>query len=82
VRKSVIAFVIAAFGLPSTAGAGQALEVWSVDPLVKVFRDAVPSGDAAARLAAKHVIDFDRYNCDVAAFRATRRELLELLSAP
>ena len=37
---------------------------------------------AAERLVAKHVLDFDRYNCDAKTFRATRRELLELLSAP
>ncbi len=35
---------------------------------------------AADRLAAKHVIDFNEYNTDVRAFRATRRELLERLS--
>ncbi len=35
---------------------------------------------AAKRLASKHVLDFDRYNCDVNQFRATRQELLELLS--
>ena len=38
------------------------------------------NSSAAGRLAAKHVLDFDRYNCDVKTFRATRRELLELLS--
>ena len=35
---------------------------------------------AAERVVAKHVLDFDRYNCGVKTFRATRRELLELLS--
>ena len=35
---------------------------------------------AAKRLAAKHVLDFDRYDCNVKTFRATRRELLKLLS--
>ena len=29
----------------------------------------------------KHVLDFGHYNTDVEAFRATRREILELLSA-
>jgi len=28
------------------------------------------------------VLDFDRYNTDVKAFRATRREILKLLSGP
>ena len=37
---------------------------------------------AAERLASKHVLDFDRYNCDVETFRVTRRELLDLLSRP
>lgn len=36
--------------------------------------------EAAARLAALHILDFDSYETDVAKFRATRRELLELLS--
>lgn len=35
---------------------------------------------AAKRLVNRHVLDFDRYNCNVDAFRATRLELLELLS--
>jgi len=35
---------------------------------------------AAKRLVNRHVLDFDRYNCNVNAFRATRLELLELLS--
>ncbi len=34
---------------------------------------------AAKRLVEKHVLDFDRYNCNVEQFRATRRELLEAL---
>jgi hypothetical protein len=38
--------------------------------------------DAAQRLAARHILAFDRYDTDVASFRATRRELLELLSRP
>ncbi len=37
---------------------------------------------AAKQLVSKHVLDFHRYNTDVAAFRATRRELLERLSRP
>jgi len=37
---------------------------------------------AAARIAAAHVLDFDRYDCDVERFRAARRELLTLLAAP
>ncbi|MBN1420039.1 MAG: DUF4091 domain-containing protein [Planctomycetes bacterium] len=37
---------------------------------------------AAERLAAKHILAFDRYDCDVDAFRATRRELLQALSKP
>jgi len=35
---------------------------------------------AAKRLVGRHVLDFDRYNCSIDAFRATRRELLEFLS--
>ena len=35
--------------------------------------------DAAQRLAQKHVLEFDRYDTDVGRFRATRRELLELV---
>jgi hypothetical protein len=38
------------------------------------------NAEKARGLAAKHVLDFNRYDCDVQAFRATRRELLELLS--
>ncbi len=36
--------------------------------------------EAAMRLAGNHVLDFDQYNTDVKAFRATRRELLTALS--
>jgi hypothetical protein len=36
--------------------------------------------EAAQRLAARHILDFDKYNCDVETFRNTRREMLELLS--
>jgi hypothetical protein len=35
---------------------------------------------AAGKLAAKHVLAFDRYDGDAEAFRTTRRELLDLLS--
>ena len=35
---------------------------------------------AAKDLVDRHVLDFNRYNCDVETFRATRRELLKLLS--
>mgnify|MGYP000499628327 CR=1 FL=1 len=35
---------------------------------------------AAMRLAERHVLAFDRYDTDVARFRATRRELLEALA--
>jgi len=34
----------------------------------------------AGRLVAKHILDFDRYDTNVEAFRSTRRELLTLLS--
>ena len=37
---------------------------------------------AAKRLATKHILAFDKYNTSVEAFRATRRKLLERLSAP
>jgi len=37
---------------------------------------------AAKRLAGRHVLDFNRYDGDVAAFRTTRHELLESLSRP
>jgi len=36
---------------------------------------------AARELAARHVLAFDRYHTDVAAFRATRRELLQRLAS-
>lgn len=36
--------------------------------------------DAAMKLATRHILDFDKYNTDIEAFRATRRELLEALS--
>lgn len=36
--------------------------------------------EAAKTLVARHVLDFDKYETDVAAFRAARRELLEKLS--
>ncbi|HEV2294771.1 MAG TPA: hypothetical protein VGR35_13030 [Tepidisphaeraceae bacterium] len=32
---------------------------------------------AAERLVARHVLDFDRYDCDVKTFRDTRREMLK-----
>jgi len=35
--------------------------------------------EAAQRLVRQHVLDFDRYGTDVNQFRATRRELLELV---
>ena len=35
--------------------------------------------EAAQRLAARHVLDFDRYDTDVGQFRASRRELLQLV---
>jgi hypothetical protein len=35
---------------------------------------------AAMALAKKEVLDFDKYNTDIQAFRATRRSLLEALS--
>ncbi|HSW46830.1 MAG TPA: glycoside hydrolase domain-containing protein [Phycisphaerae bacterium] len=37
---------------------------------------------AARRLVEKHVLDFNRYDADPAVFRASRHELLELLSKP
>ena len=37
--------------------------------------------DVAMRIAGKHVLDLDKYDGSVETFRATRRELLELLSA-
>jgi hypothetical protein len=36
--------------------------------------------DAAQRLARKHILEFGRYDTDVRQFRATRKELLQLLS--
>lgn len=36
--------------------------------------------ESAKALVARHVLDFDKYETDVRAFRATRRELLEKLS--
>ncbi|MBN1345161.1 MAG: DUF4091 domain-containing protein [Phycisphaerae bacterium] len=42
--------------------------------------DRAPS--AAKDLAAKHILDFDRYETDVPKFRATRREIIERLSSP
>jgi hypothetical protein len=48
--------------------------------LLSMLADRDPA--AAARLAAKHVLAFDKYNTDVSDFRATRRELLTLLSEP
>lgn len=36
--------------------------------------------EAALRIAGRHVLAFDRYNTDVPAFRAARRELLERLA--
>jgi hypothetical protein len=36
---------------------------------------------AARQIAARHVLAFDRYNTDIAAFRAARRELLQRLSS-
>ena len=38
------------------------------------------SPDKAKELAARHVRDFDKYDTDVAMFRATRIELLKALS--
>ena len=35
--------------------------------------------DAARRLVGQHVLDFDRYETDVATFRVARRELLQLV---
>jgi len=35
----------------------------------------------ARRLVERHILDFNRYDTSVAAFRATRRELLEALSS-
>jgi len=38
--------------------------------------------DAARRLVARHILDFDEYDCDIETFRATRRELLTVLAEP
>jgi len=48
--------------------------------LISFLGERDPAG--AKRLTSKHVLDFDRYNTDVKAFRATRREILKLLSGP
>ncbi len=45
-------------------------------------RLAERDADATRRLAEKHVIDFNKYDSDVSTFRASRREMLELLSTP
>jgi hypothetical protein len=36
--------------------------------------------DAAMKLATRHILNWNKYNTDIEAFRATRRELLEELS--
>lgn len=46
--------------------------------LFKMIEDLNP--EVAMNLVQKHVLVFDRYECDVAKFRETRRELLEALS--
>jgi hypothetical protein len=38
--------------------------------------------EATQRLVAGHILDFDRYDCNVKTFRATRRQLLTLLGEP
>ncbi len=38
--------------------------------------------EAAQRLVARRMLDFDRYDTDVGQFRVTRRELLRLLGKP
>ncbi len=48
--------------------------------LLCLLEDRAPA--TAKALVAKHVLDFDRYDTDVAAFRATRRAILERLSRP
>lgn len=48
--------------------------------LLRMLAERKPAD--AARLAARHVRDFNDYDCDVESFRATRRELLTLLSTP
>jgi hypothetical protein len=45
--------------------------------LLCVLGDRNP--EAARAIAARHVLDFDRYALDLSAFRETRRELLRLL---
>jgi hypothetical protein len=45
--------------------------------LLSMLADRDPA--AARRIAAKHVLAFDKYDTDVATFRASRRELLGLL---
>ena len=45
--------------------------------LLSMLAERDPS--AAEGMAARHVLDFDKYETDLAAFRATRRELLRLL---
>lgn len=49
----------------------------------ELFCQLADRGKAAEAMAlvSKHVLDFDRYDCDVKAFRATRRALLELLAS-
>lgn len=44
-------------------------------------RLAEKNPEEAHRLAAGHILDFDRYNTDVEAFRATRIALLQALAA-
>jgi len=36
--------------------------------------------EAAMRLASKHILAFDQYDCDVSHFREARRQLLRALS--
>ena len=48
--------------------------------LLSQLAERDPAG--AKRLAAKHVLDFDKYDTDIETFRKTRRELLERLSNP
>ena len=36
----------------------------------------------AQELAQRHILDLDKYDCDVTKFRASRHELLEQLSRP
>ena len=37
--------------------------------------------ETAMKLVSRHVGSFDRYGCDVQAFRSTRRQLLDRLSS-